>query len=196
MYISHYKMEEKKVVALLKKYAPDEVAFNVILKHSKKVQEIALRLAKDIPEIDLDLIKTGALLHDIGRFNYWAKKPRSGKEKIRHGIAGAEILRKEGFGKYARIAETHIGAGITKQDIEKQGLDLPLKDYVPKTGEEKIIAHADNLAEGSREIKFEKAVERFKKELGGEYAERMVKLKKEVGLLKNGGHTKAEKRAN
>lgn len=189
-------MDEKRAIALLKKYAPNEGTFNIILKHSKNVQKIALRIAKNCSNADTEFIKTAALLHDIGRFKYWGKKPSQGKDKIRHGVEGAEILKKEGFSEYSGVAETHIGAGITKQDIKRRRLNLPLKDYIPTTAEEKIIAYADNLAEGDKEIKFEKVVERFKKELGEEYAERIIKLKKEVDELKNGGHSKVKKRAD
>lgn len=193
-------MDEKRAIALLKKYAPDEEAFKDILGHGKRVQQIALKLAKGVEGIDIDLIKTASLLHDIGRFKYWSREypppEKLRKEMIKHGIEGGEILRKEGYPKHANVAERHIGAGITKKDIKKHKLDLPLKCYVPLTKEEKIIAHADNLAEGSREVKFEKVVERFKKKLGDGHAQRLIKLKKDVDNLKNGGYSKAKKRAN
>lgn len=192
------KISEQKAVELLRKYAPNNEAFNIVLSHSKKVQEIALRLSKGIKGIDLDFIKTAALLHDIGRFRCWSDEltEEQRKEKIRHGIQGGEILRKEGLSRHAKVAERHIGAGITKKDIKEQKLDLPLKCYIPLTKEEKIIAHADNFTEGANEIVFKKVVDRFEKELGSKYAERIIKLKEQVDSLKNGGHKQAKKRAN
>ena len=109
-------ISEKKAVKLLRKYAPDEKTFRIVLAHSKKGQEIALKIAKNIPEADNEFIKIAMLLHDIGRFKY---PPRT-KDSIRHGIEGAKILRKENFFKYARVAERHLGVGITKEDIKKQ----------------------------------------------------------------------------
>lgn len=172
-------MNEKRAAELLRKHAPSEEALKAVLNHSKKVQKIALRIAKDIRNADLEFIKAAALLHDIGRF-----KHPFGKNGIRHGIEGAGVLRKEGLEKYARVAERHIGAGITKEDIRKQKLGLPLRDYVPKTIEEKIIAHADNLEMGQRPS-FKRVIERYKKELGKEHTKRIIKLKEEIDKIKN-----------
>lgn len=163
-------MNEEIAIKLLKKYAPNEKLFRIILNHSKAVQKVALRFAKKTKGVNLELIKIGSLLHDIGRFY---------SNNIRHGIVGAKILRKENLPQYAKIAETHIGAGLTKEDIIKQNLDLPLKDYLPKTKEEKIIAHADNLIFGTEEKSFKEVIKRFK-QFGIRYIERLIKLKNEV----------------
>lgn len=172
-------VSENHAISLLKKYASDETSFEKVLSHSKTVRKLASRIAKDIPNVDLKFIKIASLLHDIGRF-----KCPPGKNSIQHGIVGAEILKKEGLAKYAKVAERHIGAGITKQDIKKQKLNLPLRDYVPKTKEEKIIAHADKLAFGDKIGTLSMAVERFRKELGEEYAERVKRLADEINSWK------------
>ncbi|MDO5846422.1 MAG: phosphohydrolase, partial [Methanocorpusculum sp.] len=44
----------------------------------------------------------------------------------------------------------HTGAGLSEDDCVLLG--LPPADCVPKTLEEKIVAHADNLAKGSRRV--------------------------------------------
>lgn len=174
-------MNEEKAIELLRKYAPDKRTFKIVLAHCKKGQEIALRIAADIPKADKEFIKVASILHDIGRF----KCPPKTKENIKHGIIGAEILRKEGLDKYARVAERHLGAGITKDDIKKQKLNLPLKDYVPKTIEEKIIAYADNLVFGNKEGTIQHVIERFSKEIGKECAERVKKLHNEIEKLRS-----------
>lgn len=173
-------ISEKKAVELLRKYAPDEKTFRIVLAHSKKGQEIALKIAKNIPEADNEFIKIAMLLHDIGRF----KCPPRTKNSIRHGIEGAKILRKENFFKYARVAERHLGVGITKEDIKKQKLDLPLKDYIPESIEEKIIAHADNLLFGDKEGTIQQVIERYTKEISKEYGERIKKFHNELEKLK------------
>lgn len=166
---------EKQAIDILKKYAPNKKIFDTVLKHSLKVQEIALRIAKKIPQADMEFIRTASLLHDIGRF-----KCPPGPLTIKHGIAGAEILRKEKLPKHALVAERHLGAGISKKDIKEQKLKLPLKDHIPKSIEEKIITHADNLVFGAREGTFNEVLERFRKELGEKYTRKFVKLKDDI----------------
>ena len=170
-------LTEKKALELLKRYSSK--SFRKILAHSKAVQKVALRIAGKIPEADSEFIKIASLLHDIGRF-----RCPPGKNSIRHGIIGAKILRKEGLERYARVAERHLGVGITKEDIKRQKLDLPLKDYVPISKEEKIIAHADNLVFGEKIGNLKMVIERFRKELGEEYAGRIKKLDKEIKAMK------------
>ncbi|MBI2549380.1 HD domain-containing protein [Candidatus Woesearchaeota archaeon] len=174
---------EKGAIALLQSQGKDAVALRHILAHSRKVQEIALRIANDVGKhhpIDKEFIRVASLLHDIGRFQY----PPGSKEMIKHGIAGAALLRKSGFGRYARVAECHIGAGITKEDIHEQNLPLPLQDYVPITIEEKIIAHADNLVAGDQEQDITQVVALFTKKLGKKYADRLYALYEEIETLK------------
>src|SRR3989338_3698703 len=171
-------ISEKEAIALLKKYSKSKKDFDAVLMHSKAVQKVALRIAKKIKNIDIEFIKTASLLHDIGRFEC---PPR--KDSYKHGIVGAEILRKENLKKHALVAERHLGAGISKNDIVEQKLKLPLKDYLPKTKEEKIIAHADNLIANTKEITPEKAIERFRKELGGKIAKRIKRLDDEINRM-------------
>ena len=58
-------MTEKEAILLLSKYAKDKRDFDAILKHSKAVQKVALRIAKKIKGIDIEFIRTASLLHDI-----------------------------------------------------------------------------------------------------------------------------------
>ena len=71
-------------------------------------------------------------------------------------------------------------AGLEKEDIIKQGLPLPVQDYVPVSKEEKIIAHVDNLVFGSEEKTFQDVLDRFAKELGEDYVRRAKELKREI----------------
>ena len=168
-------LTEKQAIDILKKYSPNKKVFQKILAHSKAVQKLALKLAKKIPKINKEFIKTASLLHDIGRTRYPPKR-----SSIKHGIEGAKILRKEKLPKHARVAERHIGVGITKQDIIRQKLPLPRKDHIPKTKEEKIIAHADNLTFGTKVGTLKQVITRFKKELGESYVKRVEKLADEI----------------
>ena len=177
-------MNEKQAIELLKKYAPTEKDFKEVFAHAKLVQRFALRIAEDIvcnsQHVDIKFIITASLLHDIGRF----KTGIEGKDVIKHGIIGAEILRKEGLDeKYALVCERHLGSGIDEEDIKEQNLDLPLKNYNPKTIEEKIICYADSLIYNNKEITIEKVIERYSK-FSQRSVEKTKKLHEEIEKLR------------
>ncbi len=163
---------EKEAVTILRKYSSSEEAFGNVLRHSQAVKKLALRMAKGT-KADLGLIKTGSLLHDIGRFKHppW-------KEGIRHGIEGENVLRKEKLTRHARIAACHIGSGITKKEAKKLG--LPAKDYLPKTIEEKIICYADSLVFSGKTKDYKAVEERYRKEVGEHLVKRTSKLRNEL----------------
>lgn len=116
---------------------------------------------------DLKLLVAGSLLHDIGR---------TVTHDVAHGVEGGRIVREEGWDEdLAKIVERHIGGGITREEAGKQ--DLPSRDYLPETLEEKIICHADNTAGG--EERFYDLIERTKKAGFHKSVERMKKLAKE-----------------
>jgi uncharacterized protein len=171
-------LTEKKAIALLKRYAPDDKVFRIILAHSLAVKKAAVKIAQRIPMADVEFVKTAALLHDIGRFIC-----PPGKDSIKHGIAGAQILRKEGLPRHALVAERHIGVGITKEDIRRQKLPLPLKDYVPKSVEEKIVSYADNLVFGSRVKTVKDVIKRYRKEIGEYIVPRVIAQHEEIKKL-------------
>ncbi len=164
-------MNQKQSLALLKKYAPSKEDYNKVLTHGKAVQKYAIELAKQLKEkgikVDMEIIKNGSLLHDIGYFIVYKDKPN----RIRHGIEGGKFLRKEKLPIYARIAERHIGVGLTKKQIIKQKLPLPKKDFMPKTIEEQIIAYADTLISFDKRKTAEWAYKIFTKRAGKDYAD-------------------------
>ena len=110
---------------IIDKYYPiNSPLRQILIKHSRQVADKAVKVAQEL-HLDLDptIIRTAAMLHDIGIFLTNAPDIEChGKEPyIKHGILGAEILRREGIEEiYARVAERHTGAGITIADIELQ----------------------------------------------------------------------------
>ena len=131
-----------------------------VIEHCINVTKIALRIGSQLifrgHEVDMRLVEAGALLHDIGR---------SKTHEIDHAIVGAEIAR--GMGMPARlvnIIEVHIGAGIPADEAVELG--LPEKHYFAETLEEKIVAYADKLIMGRREVPFEATVNSFALKLG------------------------------
>ena len=123
-----------------------------VIDHSIAVYNKALEIAKNFPNADLDLIKKGALLHDIGR---------SKTHSITHAVEGREIALRYGYDENVlNIIERHIGAGITKEEAKKLGLFE--KSYVPEALEEKIVAHADNLISGTKEVDVDFVIKKWK----------------------------------
>jgi len=176
-------LTEDQAIGLLKKYSDDKESFDRVLSHSRAVQKEALSIAKYAPKVDLDVIRVGSLLHDIGRFKY----PPKTENSIRHGLEGGKIMRKEGFPLYARICERHLGIGISKEDIRRQHLNLPHRDFVPKTIEEEIIAYADNFIFGTKLVSLEKVLDRHRRELGEPYARRIQAQHEKIEKFKRNG---------
>lgn len=143
-----------------------------VIQHSQAVLKKAMKIASNFDNADRELIRKGALLHDIGR---------SKTHGITHAIVGAEIAKKYGYEEdVLNIIERHIGAGITEQEAVKLG--LPKKSYVPETLEEKIVAHADNLVSGSEEVDIDFVIEKWKRRIpdSEDNIERLIKLDEEL----------------
>ena len=139
----------EQIELLHKKYAPTESVFELVFTHCRIVSEIAVQLAKKSgANVDIELVKVGSLLHDIGVYSLF---DNNGVEidvskYITHGIRGEEILRNEGFAKeLCRFASYHTGAGITKRQIIENKLPLPAKDYLAETPEEELVMYADKF---------------------------------------------------
>jgi uncharacterized protein len=117
--------------------------------------EIAEACKKKGLKIDVDLVRIGALFHDIGR----AKT-----HGVEHGIVGGQIARELSLPEAViSIIERHVGSGITKHEAEKLG--WPVKSYVPESLEEHIVSYADKLIIGSIRMPIEVAVERLRRDI-------------------------------
>jgi len=140
-----------------------------VVNHCKATRDLAVRIAKKA-NANVELVEAGALLHDIGR---------SKTHGIRHGIEGAKIAVEIGLPEsIVNIIERHLGAGIPKEEAVRLG--LPAKDYIPRTLEEKIVAHADNLIDDGKKHSIENEVEKVLKKGQEQLAERLIKLHKEL----------------
>jgi uncharacterized protein (TIGR00295 family) len=143
-----------------------------VIQHSKEVCHVAEKIAK-LTNADINLVKAGALLHDIGRCK---------TDGIYHAIKGAHLAKTYGLPEsIINIIERHIGAGISPEIAQK--LHLPRKDYRPKTLEEKIVCHADNLIDDSKRQTIEDEVQKALIEGKKEYAIDLIKLHKELSDL-------------
>lgn len=140
-----------------------------VIQHCKAVCKVAEKIASKT-DADVDLVRAGALLHDIGR---------SQTNGIHHAVKGANIAKKLGLSEpLIHIIERHIGAGLSQEVAQK--LKLPKKDYRPQTLEEKIVCHADNLIDDFTRQPIEVEVEKALTDGLRDYAIQLVKLHKEL----------------
>jgi len=150
-----------------------------VIEHCKTVAELAVDIAKACERrglnVDLQMVEAGALLHDIGR---------SKTHSVHHVIIGVEIAKSLSLHpSIISIIERHVGGGITADEAVKLG--WPKKSYMPQTIEEKIVAYADKLIEGSRRVPIERTVQKFMEELGEDHPaiKRIKKLHREFSSL-------------
>jgi uncharacterized protein len=154
---------------IIKKYYEEgSELYNILLTHSLAVADKALEIARIHPELNIDktFVYEAALLHDIGIL--WTNAPKIhcfGKFKyICHGYLGGEIMRKEGFDKHALVCERHTGSGLSKENIIRNNLPLPVKEMLPLSIEEKLICFSDKFYSKSK-LENVKTVEQVRKSL-------------------------------
>ncbi len=137
-------------IEIIDKYYADAPELRqVLLTHSGQVRDRALRIVDAHKEWDVDrqFVSEAAMLHDIGIFYCYAPGIRCTGDRpyIEHGYLGAELLRKEGYPRHALVAERHTGSGITMDQVIREDLPIPVKDYLPVSLEERIICYADKF---------------------------------------------------
>jgi uncharacterized protein len=155
--------------AIIDKYYPEDNELrHILITHSQSVARKALQIVSYHPELQLDaqFIEEAAMLHDLGIFMTDAPGIQcfGSQPYICHGRLGAEILRKEGYERHARVCERHTGAGITEAQIIAQNLPLPHQDFLPETMEEKVICYADKFFSKTH-LDQEKTIEKAEKSL-------------------------------
>lgn len=126
-----------------------------VIQHSKMVAALAGKIAEGCKsrgiEVDIGLVRIGALLHDIGR----AKT-----HDVDHAIIGAKIAKDYGLNQsIISIIENHVGTGITEEEAVRLG--FPKKSYIPTTIEERIVAYSDKMVVGFNIVPFNVAMNRF-----------------------------------
>lgn len=143
---------------VLEEFYPEDTPLRrLLLEHSRSVREEALAIAESPAcrgmGLDLELVSSGAWLHDVGVGRCHAPSILcTGDEPyLRHGIVGGEMLRAYGaehgldMEPYARICERHTGSGLAAAEIRERGLPLPVQDFLPVTPEEKLVCLADKF---------------------------------------------------
>jgi len=110
------------------------------IKHCLTVSSLATYLSNIFATrhpINIEFIRTAALLHDIGRFKT--------HHPIRHGVEGYNLLTELGYVHEAFICASHVLYGLSRAEAEQYG--LPRNDFIPISFEERLIPLVDFLVE-------------------------------------------------
>ena len=146
---------------------PGSKVYQIIIEHGLQVQQKALRVTEHVRHLDpdFDFIFEAAWLHDIGIF--MVNAPEIGctgaYPYICHGYLGRELLEKKGLPRHGLVCETHVGTGITREEIIVNNLPLPKRDMLPLSLEEQIICYADKFF--SKSIADELSIAQIKQKL-------------------------------
>jgi len=168
-------LTEREAMNLLHKAGCDRKVVQHCMEVSKLAYELANESSKKGHPINLNLVKIGGLLHDIGR---------SKTHQVDHAAEGGEIAKNLKLPiDVIRIIERHVGAGIPKDESQKIG--LPKKNYMPKTLEEKIVCYADKLIKGKDRMNFREALKEIVDDLGPNHpaVQRFIDLHQSVSRL-------------
>ncbi len=143
---------------LHRRHAPTTAAFTSVHRHCRIVWDIAacLLAAGAAPGADRALVRTGALLHDIGVYRlYDTDGHLDHTQYLRHGVLGHDLLAEDGQpAAVCRFASCHTGVGLTREDIEAGALPIPAADYLAQTVEERLVMYADKFHSKSRPDSF------------------------------------------
>lgn len=176
----------QEIIALHKKYAPSDEAFELVFTHSQIIWEIAEQLiAKSNLVVNSELVKVGCLLHDIGVYRLYLPNGKiDHKNYIKHGTEGHALLKQEGFSEQiCRFASHHTGVGLTKREIIELNLPIPPADYFAKTAEERLIMYADKFHTKTTPptLMTVDTYAEFRKKFGQETVQAFRKLQQEFG---------------
>ncbi len=148
-----------------------------VIEHCLAVSALSVRIAEKLSgsgvDVDVELVRIGSVLHDIGR---------SRTHAIDHAVVGAKMAEELGLdASIVQIIKCHIGGGISR--IEAKELGLPNDNYIPVTIEEKIVAHCDNIMRGMELISLDECISRMRsRNMSKESIDRVKALADEVGV--------------
>jgi uncharacterized protein len=139
---------DRQIRALHQRYAPTADAFELVYTHCEIVCAVAEQLLAEHPSgLDVELVRAGSLLHDIGVYRlYDAQGQLDHANYIRHGVLGHALLEELGFPqRLCRFSSCHTGVGLSREDVLRQQLPLPAADYLAETDEERLVMYADKF---------------------------------------------------
>jgi len=178
-----YTMTEANLKALYEKYQPSEK----IVLHMQKVAELSAQIAEKLLKrgeiVNLELLKQGALLHDLVKYIEWPNQEsdpliwqelRQKHFGQKHSVLMANLLRKYHYPDLANLVGDHDSWDFGKW----------------RTWEEKILRYADAHVEGDKIVSLEQRIVNAKPKYPGphsqqfwqEFASHQKKLAAELGL--------------
>ena len=138
--------------AVHRKYALSQTLLELVWTHSNAVTDIALTLYDsgkfDVTGLSREYLIKAGLLHDVGvylcqGFEWIPDQPPQEKPYVQHVLVGAWILQQEGYDYFiVQTARNHTGVGLTADDVQKYGLDLPVDNYLPESLVEQLVCYA------------------------------------------------------
>lgn len=177
---------------LHKKYASSELVLDLVWTHCNIVAEICLNLIQknnlSNAEYHPGVVVQAALLHDIGvyvcdGYEWLTNQPSFNKPYVQHTLAGAWILKKEGFSAdVIQAAHVHAGVGLTNNDIQKFGLHLPEGEYTPTTPVQRLVTYSAKFHSKAPKFKNEEEIKESLSRYGEEKIEIFNQFKAEYDL--------------
>ena len=151
----------EKCIKLMEEYEMPEH----IKAHSFKVKDVAVYLAKELNKkgesLDVKLVETSALLHDLGKIHCVNTEDR-------HDHFGADLLRQLGYDRIAEIVKNHV-------DLEKN---------YKKIVEDEIVNYSDKRVMHDKIVTLTERIEDIKERYNSEIEKIHVTAKKAYRLEK------------
>ena len=110
-------------------------------------------------QMDIEFLRTAALLHDIGRYKT--------HDPILHGVEGYRLLNGLGYAHEAFVCASHILYGLSSGDAVRYG--LPCRDFIPASLEERLVPLIDFLIEFDRPTTLAKRFESLRARSGNQF---------------------------
>lgn len=149
-----------------------------VIEHCEAVSLLSVSTAQKLlasgTSVDVELVRIGSVLHDLGRARTHA---------IDHAAVGAQMAEELGLdNRIVNIIKCHIGGGISR--TEAKDLGLSDDDYIPTTIEERIVAHCDNLMRGTERITVDECIFRMQsRNMSKASIDRVKVLADEIGVF-------------
>jgi uncharacterized protein len=148
---------DREIRALHEHYAPTRAAFELVHTHCVIVCRLVEQLlAGRDHNLDVDVARAGCLLHDVGVYRLYGPSGELDQDNyVRHGVLGYELLRDIGMAEVlCRFCSRHTGMGLSRDDVRRQGLPVPVDDYLAETVEERLVMYADKFHSKTTPPKF------------------------------------------
>jgi uncharacterized protein len=127
-------------------YPPGTPSREILWDHCAAVATLALEIGRR-HGARLAFIEEAAWLHDIGiRYTHAPGILCQGDlPYLCHGVIGRDICDRAGLPEHGLVCETHVGTGLTAEEVRATGYPMPIRDMLPTTLEERIICYADQF---------------------------------------------------